>query len=107
MCYGLHSRLENNTYKQEIVDGITNLDMYYKTNIANRAEGLKYNKHTLPKLIDFLHSSLQKELEANKAKENFVILDRCIYEDYYIFAQYSYDLGTFKRFHNRRGIQSI
>ena len=43
--------------------------------------------------MEFLNSRLKNELEANQIRDSILLLDRCIYEDYHIFAKSIYKMG--------------
>ena len=81
-------------------DVINNLDKYYAVSERNKQSGRTYNEHALPLQLEFLGYRAQNELEANAVSDGLLIMDRCLYEDYYIFASSVRHLGQFTRLHN-------
>ena len=52
-----------------------------------------YNSYALPVQLEFLESRRKNELDCNKVDTKVLLLDRCIYEDYHIFAMAQKHLG--------------
>jgi deoxyadenosine/deoxycytidine kinase len=54
---------------------------------------MNYNKYALELQKEFLKQRFDNELSLKKIKDNHLILDRCIYEDFHIFAKTMYKSG--------------
>lgn len=72
---------------EEKFSEINHLDDYYKANQSNKDLDNKYNPWALPVQFQFLHHRHQNELDQKKYEQKVIILDRCIYEDYFVFAK--------------------
>ena len=73
------------------------MDDFYALADKNKDNGNRYNKFAHVVLTEFLEDRFKNELEVNEIKEGFVIMDRCIYDDYYIFAKTQLLMGKLNR----------
>lgn len=48
-------------------------------------------------LIEFLDARHRNEMEAEEVQSGYLVMDRCIYEDYYIFAKNAKAMGDLIR----------
>lgn len=70
---------------------------FYELTKKNKESGERYNKYAYPTLLDFLDLYYQYELDCSEVKHSNVIMDRCIYDEYFIFAKTAISLGDLKR----------
>ena len=91
LCERLSRTLPDCIYKEESFKKIDGLAEYYAETERNKDQ--TYNKYALPLQLEFLRLRLENELSCNQAQCKYLVLDRCIYEDYYIFAQTQRHLG--------------
>lgn len=66
---------------------------YYEEVKKTAKRGQTHNKYALDLQLEFLEQRYQNELSLKKENENILILDRCIYEDYHIFARTQLKMG--------------
>ena len=87
-------------YKEEVFMAVKNLDNFYKEVESNKLIGETYNKYTFPMQLEFLEHRLKTELEGNAVKNGYLVIDRCIFEDYHMFGKTAHSLGKLKRLHD-------
>ena len=107
LCQSLVSAFEKAVYIEENYREIKQLPEYYEEAKRIEATNSVYNKYALPVQLDFLNNRYHNELESDKLSHQLVFLDRCLLEDYHIFAKTIHSLGELSRIHQQQGLREL
>lgn len=105
MCENLTKSISDSIYKKESFLDVKDLDIYFKVLNENKKTGMGYNKYALPVYSEFLDHMFNDEKHINEMECGFVIMDRCIYEEFHIFIKGSLESGKLTRPHNSGGVR--
>lgn len=97
LCKRLTDRLNNAVYIEESFEKSSLLPLYYTESQRNEETGDSYNKYAYPVQLEFLENRFLNELNSDKLLNQTLILDRCLFEDYHIFAKTVHSLGQLTR----------
>lgn len=75
-------------YAPENGTKVDNLGEFFRVAKENKETGEAYNKYSLPTLYDFLETTYERETDVNKMEGKVILMDRCYYDLYHIFAEY-------------------
>jgi deoxyadenosine/deoxycytidine kinase len=67
--------------------------MYYSESKLVSETNSAYNKYAYPVQLEFLGHRFRNEINSDKLKEQTLVLDRCLFEDFHIFAKTVHSLG--------------
>ena len=95
MAEYLNQYFEGSIFLPEKFQEIKNLDKFYQINQRNDTSEDKYNPWAMDVQKQFLRQRFQNELDQSNYDHSIIILDRCIYEDYFVFAKSLLSLGYF------------
>ena len=101
LCQNLTRLINQSVYIEENYREIKQLPEYYEEAKSIKKRNEVYNKYALPVQLDFLNNRFKNEIESDSLKKKVVILDRCLLEDYHIFAKTIHALGIFMRVYQR------
>lgn len=85
--------MPNCIYKEEKFKSVSYLEEFYKENEKNLKLNKLHNKFALNLQLEFLKGRFENEKSVSEIKNNIILLDRCIYEDYHIFAKTQKKMG--------------
>jgi len=80
------------------------LTKYYEEFDRIKSLNQTYNKYAFPVQMEFLTQRFNNEWQSDKIIGSALILDRCFYEDYHIFAKATYKMGWLKRPDEQSGV---
>lgn len=100
LCDSLAKFLPNTMYIPEVFATVKDLELMYAEMQGNKLTGAKYNKYQLSVLLDFLDIMAANETNINSINDKNILMDRCVFEQYHIFAKNSVTLGNIKRISN-------
>lgn len=86
---------------------VKDMDNYYKVMEENKKTGEVYNRYALPMCLEFLDHMVNDEKHITEMDSGFVIMDRCIYEEFHIFIKGSLEMGKITRPHDSGGVQHL
>lgn len=86
----LNKELKNSTTLYEQFEENQYIPLFYEEMKKNGPAA--YNKYAFPSQMSFLSSGLKRE-EQCQGKNGVFIIDRCLYEDCFVFAQNAFNQG--------------
>lgn len=107
LCKGLARSLPTCKYMKDLFCMVSSLPDYNRAITENKKTGQRYNKHALPVYMEFLELIHRNEMEADRMSHGYVVMNRCIHEQFEVFVKNGLELGKLTRPHNSRGVQAI
>ncbi len=99
LCNRLSQSIRPSFYFEESFQNVKYLTEYYNESQRNVKRDHKYNQFAYAVQLEFLNLRYQNELHCNQIVDKHLILDRCVFEDFHIFANSVSELGMVIRTH--------
>lgn len=103
----LKHSLPDSIYIEEKFKELKKLPLYYEECQRTKKTENKHNKYALDLQLEFLELRFENERFRNELFHKNLILDRCIFEDFHIFAKSQLELGFLIRVFRSRRFQKI
>ncbi len=74
---------------------------FFQIDAQNKVSGEKYNKYSYPLMVEFIDRFYDNEMKADSQPQPVIIMERCIFDEYYVFGHVQKDMGYIIRFGHR------